>query len=348
MKDYRLKWLVAAALMAAPQVQYAVLSVDRSGNTGEPRITVYGSGGGQTPLQIESIERTRKEAPKEVAWLGVFTEEVSEPLGYQLSLKMGEGLLVTYVAPESPAAKAGLQKYDVLVELGDQLLVHPYQLAKLIRGQKEGDVVKFSLIRKSKKEVASATLGQRVEESSSWPELNSTLEQKTRLEENIRRSVQPMKAMHETVVLSDANRQKYQIEVERSVEQARKALQEALQNKSQAVVTLGRNAKELEALVQSGVQLGSGVTVILKKDGSSAKSIVKADETGTRILVANPRKHLTVHDKDGKLVFDGEIETEEQQKKVPAEVWEKVKPMLEQLGPASPKPHAETTDDQNG
>jgi hypothetical protein len=178
--------------------------------------------------------------------------------------------------------------------------------------------------------------------------MDSSLEQKARLEETIKRSVQPIKAMHETVVLSDANRRQYQLEVERSMEQARKTLQEALQHKSQATVTLGRNGKELEALVRSGVELGSGVTVMLKKDGSSARSIVKADETGTCIIVANPKKHLTVHDKDGKLVFDGEIETEEQQKKVPSEVWEKVKPMLQQLGPAEPKPHAETIDDVNG
>jgi len=59
--------------------------------------------------------------------------------------------------------------------------------------------------------------------------------------------------------------------------------------------------------------------------------MVKTDDTGTYVVVANPKKHLTAHDKDGKLTFDGEIETDEQQQTVPKGVWEKVQPMIEQL-----------------
>jgi S1-C subfamily serine protease len=36
------------------------------------------------------------------------------------------------VAPDSPAAKAGLEKNDVLAELEGQLLVVPAQLRKLV------------------------------------------------------------------------------------------------------------------------------------------------------------------------------------------------------------------------
>lgn len=41
----------------------------------------------------------------------------------------------------------------------------------------------------------------------------------------------------------------------------------------------------------------------------------------------------TAHDKDGKLVFDGEIDTPEQRAKVPPELWEKVKPLLDKVAP---------------
>src|SRR5262245_6332485 len=89
-------------------------------------------------IRIESIEPVGgKEAQGDVTWLGVYAEEVSEALSSQLGLSSGEGLLVTYVAADSPASKAGLQKNDVLVGLRDQLLVHPSQLIKLIRAQKE-------------------------------------------------------------------------------------------------------------------------------------------------------------------------------------------------------------------
>ena len=101
--------------------------------------------GGKT-LRIESIEPDRAKGPaKEVAWLGVSTEEASDALGAQLGLKSGEGLVVVYVAPDSPASNAGIKKHDVLVELGDQLLVHPLQLRKLVQTKNEGDTVNLTL-----------------------------------------------------------------------------------------------------------------------------------------------------------------------------------------------------------
>jgi hypothetical protein len=64
---------------------------------------------------------------------------------------------------------------------------------------------------------------------------------------------------------------------------------------------------------------------------------VKADDTGTYVIVANPGKHLTVHDESGKLTFDGEIETSEQQATVPREIWDKVEPMVNKIRSAKDK-----------
>jgi len=58
---------------------------------------------------------------------------------------------------------------------------------------------------------------------------------------------------------------------------------------------------------------------------------VKTDESGTYVVVASPKKHLTAHDKSGKLLFHGEIETKEEQARVPKNVWDRVKPMVDQL-----------------
>jgi membrane-associated protease RseP (regulator of RpoE activity) len=71
----------------------------------------------------------------------------------------GAGLVVTYVAPDSPAVKAGLEKNDVLVELDDQLLVVSAQLRKLVQVRKEGDTVKLAYYRAGKKHTTTATLG---------------------------------------------------------------------------------------------------------------------------------------------------------------------------------------------
>ena len=87
----------------------------------------------------------------------------------------------------------------------------------------------------------------------------------------------------------------------------------------------------MEGISRSGVEVGKDATVIINNDRKSVKTVVKSDDSGTCVIVAGAKKHLTAHDKDGKLLFDGEIDTAEQQEKVPKEVWEKVKPLLEKL-----------------
>jgi len=57
------------------------------------------------------IETSSEETPrKEISWLGISTTEASETLASQLDLEPGVGLVITYVVPESPAAKSGLRK----------------------------------------------------------------------------------------------------------------------------------------------------------------------------------------------------------------------------------------------
>ena len=142
-----------------------------------------------------------------------------------------------------------------------------------------------------------------------------------------------------------ADKEKVTLEVERSMEEARKALQDALRHKGQTGAVIGLDAKELEALAASGVDIGDNSTVVVKKNGQTIRTIVQTDDTGSYVIVALPKKRLTAHDKEGKLIFDGEIETPEQQKTIPPGLWEKVKPLLEQLKPVDggkTKPHAQS------
>lgn len=82
-----------------------------------------------------------------ITFLGVVTSPVGEPLGEQLGLPRGVGLVVEFVEPDSPAAVAGLFKHDVLVRLEDQLLINQPQLAVLVRMRKPGERVTLTLKR---------------------------------------------------------------------------------------------------------------------------------------------------------------------------------------------------------
>ena len=121
------------------------------------------------------------------------------------------------------------------------------------------------------------------------------------------------------------------MEVRKSVEEARKAMEEALRTSKQAGAFNSQAQKELETLAKSGVFVPNDASVVVRNTGKSSKSMVSTDDSGTIVLVKNPKLRLTAHDKDGKLLFDGEIESDEQRAKVPKEVWEKVEPMLAQL-----------------
>lgn len=302
-------------------------------------------------IKIEAIENDSGKKPaKEVAWLGISTDEACDVIASQLGLKSGEGLVVIYVEPNSPAAKAGLQKYDVLVEMGDQLLVHPGQLRKLVRRQKEGDAIKLSFYRGGKKQSATATLSKTMDRAEATEGMMHGMQLQLsdpKIAQALRGNINS--SLHES--LSHARYDKSaNVDLEKSMEEARQALHQALMRNGGLTWVVGPDVTNLEAFARSGLEVSKGTTVTVKKNAKSAKSIAKADETGTYVIVANPKKRLTVHDNEGKLLFDGEIETEEQQQKVPAEIWSKAKSMLDEMGPAKDtdsEPEARTPNDQN-
>jgi hypothetical protein len=288
---------------------------------------------------IQSIDTDEPAGKKkrEVAWLGVATEETSEALASQLGLSAGEGLTVTYVAPESPAAKAGLQKNDVLAEFEEQLLVHPAQFRKLIQMHKEGDSVKLTVYRAGKKKSITATIGKTkrnlgffYDEHSFPSDVHVIARDLTdsSVGENIR---EQMKALRESLGKAGLDKENLNQEIKRSMEEVRKSIQEAMRQATNAARTFGPAAREFQELARRGMDVDKDATVIVKSKHNTVKSIVKTDESGTYVVVASPKKHLTAHDKSGKLLFHGEIETKEEQARVPKNVWDRVKPMVDQL-----------------
>jgi membrane-associated protease RseP (regulator of RpoE activity) len=62
-------------------------------------------------------------------WYGVAVEKISPSIARQLKLHPDQGLMVLAILPDSPAAKAGLQPDDLLVELNGKPLVSQANLA---------------------------------------------------------------------------------------------------------------------------------------------------------------------------------------------------------------------------
>jgi len=198
-------------------------------------------------------------------------------------------------------------------------------LRKLIQMHKEGDTVKLTLHRSGKKQTQAVTLSKRSEGVGMY-------------------TIEPATAF------AVMDKQKMNAEVQRSMEEARKSIQDALSQSAKAshawhFATPTPPAAPQPPELPEAVDVGEDASVTVTKDGASVKSLVKSDDTGVLVIVANPKKRLTAHDQNGKLLFDGEIETREQQQKVPADLWKKVEPLLEQFKPAedaAPQPHAQS------
>jgi serine protease Do len=111
-----------------------------------------------TQHQIIRIGDRKPAETETVTFLGVETNPVGPTLTAQLGLQHGVGLVVTVVVPDSPAAGI-LQPHDILIRLNDQILVDPPQLGVLVRNLKDGEEVTLTLVRGGKEQTVKAKLG---------------------------------------------------------------------------------------------------------------------------------------------------------------------------------------------
>lgn len=100
----------------------------------------------------EQRRKSSRQNTDAVPFIGVVTRNVSPELGAQLGLDEGSGVLVEEVMPDSPAAKAGIRKFDVITGLNGERINDPGHLADLVRGKSKGDETTVQVIRRGEKQ----------------------------------------------------------------------------------------------------------------------------------------------------------------------------------------------------
>jgi membrane-associated protease RseP (regulator of RpoE activity) len=91
-------------------------------------------------IQVRPIYRVTLgpvEEKKTEYFIGVSIEAVDDPLRAQLGLAAGRGVLVTEVVAGSPAEKAGIKKYDIVLDMGDKPIDSPDTLTKLVQASQD-------------------------------------------------------------------------------------------------------------------------------------------------------------------------------------------------------------------
>ncbi len=98
---------------------------------------------------------------EQTTYLGIHVTPVEPGLVWYLGLPDGFYQSVQYVAPDSPAAAAGLKEHDILQKVNDQLIINFEQLHVLIRSKKAGEKVKLTVLRQGSEKQLDAKLGSR-------------------------------------------------------------------------------------------------------------------------------------------------------------------------------------------
>jgi len=94
-------------------------------------------------------------------YLGVMIEDVTPALADNLDIEGRKGALITEVNKDTPAAKAGLEHYDVIVELNDDVIESANDLMSKVAAMKPETKVRLKVIRDGRAKKMSVTLGVR-------------------------------------------------------------------------------------------------------------------------------------------------------------------------------------------
>ena len=229
-------------------------------------------------LMLCSIYAQEKE---EQPFLGLYTRPVDAALASHLKLKTNQGYVVYKIFPHSPAAKAGLQRFDILLNVNQQKLFSDISLNKTIQMFKIGDKVKVSLLREGEiitKDVTFSAKPKELCKNKACPPHSPIFDEqiKNKLFKMIREGKNPE-------------------EVFKKLEQHMRHLQ---QSKLQ-----GNNSNYQQSSLK------------ISKKYKDHHITLNFDEKG---------RHATVKDLNGKLVYSGRVDTEDEKKLIGEDILKKI------------------------
>jgi serine protease Do len=117
--------------------------------------------------QLESGNITR-------GWLGIMIQQITPQLAQSFDLSSETGALVADVVPDGPAATAGIQRGDVIVEFNGKPVENPHDLSRMVAAAAPKTKVNVELIRHHEKQTVTVTLGKMPEEETSGPAVEKT------------------------------------------------------------------------------------------------------------------------------------------------------------------------------
>ncbi len=106
------------------------------------------------------VAQLKAEGRVQRGWLGVQIQKISDDIAASLGLDQAYGALVTKVTDNSPAAKAGLEVGDVILELNGDKVKDPRDLARKVAALRPKTSNELTIMRKGERQSIMVTLGQ--------------------------------------------------------------------------------------------------------------------------------------------------------------------------------------------
>lgn len=105
------------------------------------------------------IEQLREDGKVVRGWLGVTIQDVDKTLAESFGLDRPQGALVSQVAPDGPAAKAGLEPGDVILRFGGKTIDSSADLPHVVGLTAPGEAVPVELIRERQRRTLKVEVG---------------------------------------------------------------------------------------------------------------------------------------------------------------------------------------------
>lgn len=221
-------------------------------------------------------------------FLGLYTRPVDAALASHLKLKTNQGYVVYKIFPHSPAAKAGLQRFDILLDINKQKLFSDIPLNKTVQMFKVGDKLKVSFLREGEVLTKDVTLSSKPKELCKH------------------KTCPPQTPMFDDHIKSEIF----------------KMMRDG-KNADQMFKKLEQHMRHLqENKLQSNNSTYQQSSLKVSKKDKEHKITLQFDANG---------RHATVKDLNGKLIYSGRVDTENEKKLIAANILKKIDALTQQV-----------------